>query len=174
MDSRRSSTRAASAYRSAMVVSRKAARTLQDGRCLSPGAAQDALDCGLGIRCALYHGPDHMASLLGKVMAGSGHLLDEAVSLLDESVCTSYHAPDQTSRGEGTDFTNAVIDRAVFLKADLEGAIFKNTVLSGSTFEDANLKDVSFEDTLIGYIDLQKLCRNTSINEDTRLELGCR
>ncbi|XP_047093445.1 thylakoid lumenal 17.4 kDa protein, chloroplastic-like [Lolium rigidum] len=75
---------------------------------------------------------------------------------------------------KGTDFTNAVIDRAVFSKADLEGAIFKNTVLSGSTFEGANLKDVSFEDTLIGYIDLQKLCRNTSINEDTRLELGCR
>ncbi|CAM0956577.1 unnamed protein product [Alopecurus aequalis] len=75
---------------------------------------------------------------------------------------------------KGTDFTNAVIDRAVFAKADLEGAIFKNTVLSGSTFDGANLKDVSFEDTLIGYIDLQKLCRNTSINEDTRLELGCR
>ncbi|KAF6994769.1 hypothetical protein CFC21_011388 [Triticum aestivum] len=75
---------------------------------------------------------------------------------------------------KGTNFTNAVIDRANFGKADLEGAIFKNTVLSGSTFDEANMKDVDFEDTLIGYIDLQKLCRNTSINEDTRLELGCR
>lgn len=75
---------------------------------------------------------------------------------------------------KGTDFTNAVIDRANFGKADLEGAIFKNTVLSGSTFDDANMKDVVFEDTIIGYIDLQKLCRNMSINEDARLDLGCR
>ena len=74
----------------------------------------------------------------------------------------------------GTDFTNAVIDRVNFEKADLTGAIFKNTVLSGSTFDDAKMDDVVFEDTIIGYIDLQKLCRNTSISPDARLELGCR
>jgi uncharacterized protein YjbI with pentapeptide repeats len=74
----------------------------------------------------------------------------------------------------GTDFTNAVIDRVNFGKADLTGAIFKNTVLSGSTFDDAKMDDVVFEDTIIGYIDLQKLCRNTSISADSRGELGCR
>lgn len=74
----------------------------------------------------------------------------------------------------GTDFTNAVLDRVNFGKANLKGATFKNTVLSGSTFEEAQLQDVVFEDTIIGYIDLQKLCVNKTINEDSRLELGCR
>lgn len=74
----------------------------------------------------------------------------------------------------GTDFTNAVLDRVNFEKANLKGAIFKNTVLSGSTFDNAELQDVNFEDTIIGYIDLQKLCRNTTISEESRAELGCR
>ncbi|KAL9250215.1 Thylakoid lumenal 17.4 kDa protein, chloroplastic-like protein [Drosera capensis] len=39
-------------------------------------------------------------------------------------------------------------------------ASFKNTVLSGSTFDDAQLQDAIFEDTIIGYIDLQKICTN--------------
>lgn len=75
---------------------------------------------------------------------------------------------------KGTDFTNAVLDRVNFQNADLQGAIFKNTVLSGSTFDDANLQDAVFEDTIIGYIDLQKICRNTTITPDGRAELGCR
>uniref|UniRef100_A0A7N0VCQ6 Thylakoid lumenal 17.4 kDa protein, chloroplastic n=1 Tax=Kalanchoe fedtschenkoi TaxID=63787 RepID=A0A7N0VCQ6_KALFE len=75
---------------------------------------------------------------------------------------------------KGTNFTNAVLDRVNFEKADLQGAIFKNTVLSGSTFDNANLKDAVFEDTIIGYIDLQKLCNNTTISPDGRAELGCR
>ncbi|CAI0397481.1 unnamed protein product, partial [Linum tenue] len=74
----------------------------------------------------------------------------------------------------GVDFSNAVLDRVNFGKANLKGAVFRNTVLSGSTFEEAELGDVVFEDTIIGYIDLQKLCRNTSITPDGRLELGCR
>jgi uncharacterized protein YjbI with pentapeptide repeats len=44
----------------------------------------------------------------------------------------------------GTDFTNAVIDRVNFEKADLTGAIFENTVLSGSTFKDEKMEDVVF------------------------------
>ncbi|CAI0397479.1 unnamed protein product [Linum tenue] len=75
---------------------------------------------------------------------------------------------------QGVDFSNAVLDRVNFGKANLKGAVFRNTVLSGSTFEEAELGDVVFEDTIIGYIDLQKLCRNTSITPDGRLELGCR
>lgn len=72
------------------------------------------------------------------------------------------------------DFSNAVLDRVNFGKANLQGAVFKNTVLSGSTFDEAQLEDAVFEDTIIGYIDLQKLCTNTTINEAGRAELGCR
>lgn len=74
----------------------------------------------------------------------------------------------------GVDFTNAVLDRVNFGKANLRGAVFKNTVLSGSTFDEAQLEDANFEDTIIGYIDLQKLCRNTTISEEGRADLGCR
>lgn len=74
----------------------------------------------------------------------------------------------------GTDFSNAVLDRVNFEKANLQGASFKNTVLSGSTFNDAQLEDADFEDTIIGYIDLQKICLNKTINEEGRVNLGCR
>lgn len=75
---------------------------------------------------------------------------------------------------KGVNFSNAVIDRVNFEKANLQGAVFKNTILSGSTFGEAQLEDAVFEDTIIGYIDLQKLCVNTTISEDGRSELGCR
>ncbi|KAJ6376140.1 hypothetical protein OIU77_000997 [Salix suchowensis] len=75
---------------------------------------------------------------------------------------------------KGVDFSNAVLDRVNFGKANLKGAVFKNTVLSGSTFDEAQLEEATFEDTIIGYIDLQKICRNTSISPDGRAELGCR
>lgn len=71
------------------------------------------------------------------------------------------------------DFSNAVLDRVNFGKADLEGAVFRNTVLSGSTFDEAKLDGAVFEDTIIGYIDLQKICRNTTISDEGRAELGC-
>lgn len=74
----------------------------------------------------------------------------------------------------GTDFTNAVLDRVDFDNANMQGAVFKNTVLSGSTFSGAQLQDVNFEDTIIGYIDLQKLCINNTINDEERANLGCR
>lgn len=74
----------------------------------------------------------------------------------------------------GVDFSNAVLDRVNFGKADLQGAVFRNTVLSGSTFDDAKLEGAVFEDTIIGYIDLQKICRNTTIGDEGRAELGCR
>lgn len=74
----------------------------------------------------------------------------------------------------GVDFSNAVLDRVNFGKANLQGASFKNTVLSGSTFDDAQLQEVIFEDTIIGYVDLQKLCTNKTIDDEGRAILGCR
>ncbi|KAF5180196.1 Thylakoid lumenal 17.4 kDa protein [Thalictrum thalictroides] len=75
---------------------------------------------------------------------------------------------------KNVDFTNAVLDRVNFGKADLQGAVFRNAVLSGSTFVDAKLNDATFEDTIIGYIDLQNLCLNTTLNDEGRAVLGCR
>ncbi|KAJ8749842.1 hypothetical protein K2173_013245 [Erythroxylum novogranatense] len=75
---------------------------------------------------------------------------------------------------KGVDFSNAVLDRVNFGKAELEGAIFKNTVLFGSTFDEAHLENAVFEDTIIGYIDLQRLCTNTTISTEGRADLGCR
>ncbi|PIA57341.1 hypothetical protein AQUCO_00600224v1 [Aquilegia coerulea] len=75
---------------------------------------------------------------------------------------------------KNVDFTNAVLDRVNFGKADLQGAVFRNAVLSGSTFVDANLNGATFEDTIIGYIDLQNLCLNTTLNDEGRDLLGCR
>lgn len=74
----------------------------------------------------------------------------------------------------GVDFSNAVLDRVNFGKANLQGAVFKNAVLSGSTFDEAQLADAVFEDTIIGYIDLQKLCTNKTIDPEGRANLGCR
>jgi uncharacterized protein YjbI with pentapeptide repeats len=72
------------------------------------------------------------------------------------------------------DFSNAVLDRVNFGKAYLEGAVFRNTVLSDPTFDETKLDGAVFEDTIIGYIDLQKICRNTTISDEGRAELGCR
>ncbi|XP_057472698.1 thylakoid lumenal 17.4 kDa protein, chloroplastic-like [Actinidia eriantha] len=75
---------------------------------------------------------------------------------------------------KGVDFSTAVLDRVNFGKANLQGAVFRNTVLSGSTFDEARLEDAVFEDTIIGYINLQKICRNTTMGAEGRAELGCR
>jgi len=82
-------------------------------------------------------------------------------------VCVSW-------RCAGTDFTNGVLDRVVFDGADLTGAKFNNTVLSGTTFLGADLEGTDFEDALIGYVDIQKLCRNTTLSPDAKAQLGCR
>lgn len=62
----------------------------------------------------------------------------------------------------------------MFDGADLTGAKFNNTVLSGTTFEGADLAGTDFEDALIGYVDIQKLCRNTTLSGDAKAQLGCR
>ncbi|CAI5497052.1 unnamed protein product [Closterium sp. Naga37s-1] len=82
--------------------------------------------------------------------------------------------PLLTFSHSGADFSNSVLDRVLFNGADLTGASFRNAVLSASTFNNAILTDTIFEDALIGYVDVQKLCRNQTIGEFTRLELGCK
>lgn len=74
----------------------------------------------------------------------------------------------------GTNFTNAVVDRVAFDNSDMRGVKFLNTVLSGSTFVGANLEDASFEDALIGYVDIKNLCRNPTLSDTNKEELGCK
>lgn len=65
------------------------------------------------------------------------------------------------------------MDRVVFDKSDMRNVKFINTVLSGSTFDGANLEGANFEDALIGYVDIQKLCRNPTLPQESSEMLGC-
>eukprot|EP00244_Chara_vulgaris_P000222 TRINITY_DN1034_c0_g1_i2.p1 TRINITY_DN1034_c0_g1~~TRINITY_DN1034_c0_g1_i2.p1 ORF type:complete len:288 (+),score=52.64 TRINITY_DN1034_c0_g1_i2:190-1053(+) len=91
---------------------------------------------------------------------------------MSEVIMSKAYAVNSSFRG--TDFTSAVVDRAIFQGADMSNAIFRNTILSGSTFDDANLTGADFEDVLIGYVDAQKLCRNTTLSDDSRIILQCK
>ncbi|WVZ59516.1 hypothetical protein U9M48_009642 [Paspalum notatum var. saurae] len=135
------------------------------------GQANGVYDKPLDLRFCDY--TNEKTNLKGKSLAAA--LMSDAKfdgADMSEVVMSKAYAVGASFKG--TDFTNAVIDRVNFEKADLTGAVFKNTVLSGSTFNDAKMEDVVFEDTIIGYIDLQKLCTNTSISAEGRVELGCR
>lgn len=135
------------------------------------GQANGVYDKPLDLRFCDY--TNDKTNLKGKTLSAA--LMSEAKfdgADMSEVVMSKAYAVGASFKG--TDFTNAVLDRVNFEKANLRGASFKNTVLSGSTFNDAQLQDVNFEDTIIGYIDLQKLCVNTTISEEARAELGCR
>ncbi|XP_068646162.1 thylakoid lumenal 17.4 kDa protein, chloroplastic [Aristolochia californica] len=135
------------------------------------GQANGVYDKPLDLRFCDY--TNDKSNLKGKSLTAA--LMSEAKfdgADLSEVVMSKAYAVAASFKN--ADFSNAVLDRVNFGKANLQGALFKNAVLSGSTFEEADLQDAVFEDTIIGYIDLQKLCRNTSITPEGRAELGCR
>ncbi|KAJ0970076.1 hypothetical protein J5N97_022953 [Dioscorea zingiberensis] len=135
------------------------------------GQANGVYDKPIDLRFCDY--TNDKSNLKGKSLAAA--LMSEAKfdgADMSEVVMSKAYAVGASFKG--VDFSNAVLDRVNFGNADLQGVIFKNTVLSGSTFNDAKLEGAVFEDTIIGYIDLQKLCTNTSINAEGRAELGCR
>ncbi|KAG6422545.1 hypothetical protein SASPL_119121 [Salvia splendens] len=135
------------------------------------GQANGVYDKPLDLRFCDY--TNEKSNLKGKTLSAA--LMSDAKfdgADMTEVVMSKAYAARASFKG--TDFSNAVLDRVNFEKADLTGAVFKNTVLSGSTFQEAQMQDVDFEDTIIGYIDLQKLCVNKTLNEDTRVNLGCR
>ncbi|KAL6291693.1 hypothetical protein ACE6H2_009203 [Prunus campanulata] len=135
------------------------------------GQANGVYDKAIDLRFCDY--TNEKSNLKGKSLAAA--LMSEAKfdgADMSEVVMSKAYAAGASFKG--TDFSNAVLDRVNFEKANLQGALFKNTVLSGSTFNEAQLDGAVFEDTIIGYIDLQKLCRNTSVNEEARATLGCR
>nr|KJB25614.1 hypothetical protein B456_004G199200 [Gossypium raimondii] len=132
------------------------------------GQANGVYDKPLDLRFCDY--TNEKSNLKGKSVAAA--LMSDAKfdgADMSEAVMSKAYAV----RASFKDFSNAVLDRVNFRKANLQGALFKNTVLSGSTFDNAQLEDAVFEDTIIGYIDLQKLCTNTSIGAQGRVELGC-
>ncbi|CAI5484580.1 unnamed protein product [Closterium sp. Yama58-4] len=135
------------------------------------GQANGVSDKVLDLRQCDFSGDKE--NLKGKTLSSalmSGAKFDNAD--LTETVMSKAYAVGASFRG--ADFSNSVLDRVLFNEADLTGASFRNAVLSGSTFNDANLTDTVFEDALIGYVDVQKLCRNKTLGEFTRLELGCK
>lgn len=135
------------------------------------GQANGVYDKPLDLRLCDYS--NDKSNLKGKTLSAA--LMSDAKfdgADMTEVVMSKAYAVGASFKG--VDFSNAVLDRVNFEKANLQGASFKNTVLSGSTFNEAQLQDVIFEDTIIGYVDLQKLCTNKTINEEARLELGCR
>ncbi|XP_077241766.1 tetratricopeptide repeat (TPR)-like superfamily protein [Tasmannia lanceolata] len=135
------------------------------------GQANGVYDTAIDLRFCDYS--NEKQNLKGKSLAAA--LMSDAKfdgADMSEVVMSKAYAVGASFKG--TDFSNAVLDRVNFGKANLQGAVFRNTVLSGSTFNDALLEDAVFEDTIIGYIDLQKLCRNTTITDEGRAVLGCR
>ncbi|KAL2542283.1 Thylakoid lumenal 17.4 kDa protein [Abeliophyllum distichum] len=135
------------------------------------GQANGVYDKPLDLRFCDY--TNEKSNLKGKSLAAA--LMSDAKfdgADMSEVVMSKAYAVGASFKG--TDFRNAVLDRVNFGKANLQGAVFRNTVLSGSTFVEAQLQDVDFEDTIIGYIDLQKLCTNKTINDEGRVNLGCR
>ncbi|GAQ85405.1 hypothetical protein KFL_002330150 [Klebsormidium nitens] len=135
------------------------------------GQANGVSDKVLDLRNCVYTGEKEQ--LKGKVLASAllpGANFDNAD--LSESIMTKAYAVGASFKG--TDFTSAVVDRVAFEKADLRGAIFRNTVLSGATYVGANLEGATFEDALLGYIDVQNLCKNPTLGEDARVEVGCK
>ncbi|XP_010252853.1 PREDICTED: thylakoid lumenal 17.4 kDa protein, chloroplastic [Nelumbo nucifera] len=135
------------------------------------GQANGVYDKPIDLRFCDY--TNDKSNLKGKSLAAA--LMSDAKfdgADMSEVVMSKAYAVGASFKG--VDFSNAVLDRVNFGKANLQGAVFKNTVLSGSTFNEAQLEDAVFEDTIIGYIDLQKLCGNTTISAEGRIELGCR
>jgi len=74
----------------------------------------------------------------------------------------------------GANFSSAVLDRVTFDKADMSGANFYNAVITGATFEGTNLANAAFEDALIGKEDAKRLCKNPTLGEESRAQVGCR
>jgi uncharacterized protein YjbI with pentapeptide repeats len=75
---------------------------------------------------------------------------------------------------DGATFKNAVLDRVIFNNASLKNVSFTNSVITGAEFEGADLTGAKFEDTLVGQEDLKRICGNPTLEEEPRMQLGCR
>ncbi|GMY07565.1 thylakoid lumenal 17.4 kDa protein, chloroplastic [Fagus crenata] len=135
------------------------------------GQANGVYDKAIDLRFCDY--TNEKSNLKGKSLAAA-LMSDAKFDGADMSEVVMSKAYAAGASFQGVNFSNAVLDRVNFQNANMKGAVFKNTVLSGSTFDQAQLEDAVFEDTILGYIDLQKLCTNTTIGAEGRDVLGCR
>ncbi|KAL2650648.1 hypothetical protein R1flu_018776 [Riccia fluitans] len=134
------------------------------------GQANGVADVLLDLRFCDY--TNDQVNLKGKTLSAA-LMSDAKFDGADMTEVTMSKAYAVNASFKGTTFRNAVLDRVVFDGADLRGTQFINTVLSGSTFTGANLENASFEDALIGYVDIQKLCKNPTLSQDSKDTLGC-
>lgn len=135
------------------------------------GQANGVADKLLDLRKCNY--ADNVTDLKGKTLSAA--LMADAVfdgADMTEVVMSKAYAVGASF--QNVNFTNSVLDRVIFDGSNLRGANFYNAVLSGSTFDNADLTGATFEDTLIGYVDIQKLCRNKTLEEFARLDLACK
>ncbi|KAL3700960.1 hypothetical protein R1sor_018982 [Riccia sorocarpa] len=135
------------------------------------GQANGVADVALDLRFCDF--TNDQVNLKGKTLSAA-LMSDAKFDGADMTEVTMSKAYAVNASFKGTTFRNAVLDRVVFDGADLRGTQFINTVLSGSTFTGANLENASFEDALIGYVDIQKLCRNPTLSQDSKDILGCK
>ncbi|KAG0599012.1 hypothetical protein M758_12G120000 [Ceratodon purpureus] len=135
------------------------------------GQANGVADKVLDLRMCNFS--NDMTNLKGKTLS-SALMSDAKFDGADMTEVIMSKAYAVGASFKGTIFRNAVVDRVAFDKSDMRGVQFINTVLSGSTFEGANLEGASFEDALIGYVDIQKLCRNATLPEESRIDLACK
>eukprot|EP00210_Caulerpa_lentillifera_P009373 g8935.t1 len=133
------------------------------------GQANAVSDKVLDLRKCVYAGKD----LKAKVLAGA--YLQEAdfsEANLEEAVFSKAFASD--ANFDGANMENSILDRADFTNASFKNANLVNSVITGATFENANLENTNFEDALIGIEDVKRLCQNTTLVGESRLQVGCR
>lgn len=125
-------------------------------------------------------------SMVGKSAAGydlSGAIMSDGADLSkvdfkDAQISKGFL---RSSKFDGADFTNGIVDRCDFEGASLKGALFTNTVLTSTSFKDADLTNTDFSDAYLGDFDLRKLCKNPTLEGEnpvtgnpTRASAGCR
>ena len=75
---------------------------------------------------------------------------------------------------DGATFKNAVLDRVIFNNSSFKNVLFTNSVITGAEFEGADRSGAKFEDTLVGQEDLKRICGNATLEDEQRMQLGCR
>jgi len=133
------------------------------------GQANAVSDKVLDLRKCSYENAD----LSTKTLSGALMVNTNAKGAnMQETVMSKVYAPD--ANFSGVDFTNAVIDRATFDGSDMVGTNFTNSVITGVSFEDVDLTNADFTDALIGKEDVKRLCDNPTVQDETRMQVGCR
>lgn len=133
------------------------------------GQANAVSDKILDLRFCDFSGKNLTAKTLSGALLSDTNL---SGANLQEVVMSKAYAVG--ANFEKADLTNAVVDRVVFDNANLKGAVFVNAVITGATFDGADLTNANFEDALIGSEDAKRLCANSTVTGETRIQIGCK